>query len=158
MQSRSDLLGIPKKSFPTRTSVVFKTGNGYGSTNTSIRLFTTITVEKGGDSFDIRAVNDPVNGSYAVVQETGIYAISRTDGISAGGAVLGISVNAPGVLSSGITTFPVENILVYSNLVSSATGAVSATALLIAGDIIRAHDSGTLDTTTNCFMRITRVG
>jgi len=114
------------------------TSNGNGSTNTSIRRFTT-THETVGT--DITYADSATLGGTFTINADGVYAISYTDSFSIA-ADFGISKN-----SNQLTT-QISSITAAHQLVECTTGNANfrancaTTVTLAAGDVIRAHLGG----------------
>lgn len=132
------------------------TANGYGSTNTKIARYTTITTNNGGS--DISYADSATDGMLITINTTGIYNISTQADFNTA-ANVGISVNS-NQLTTNIYQINLANYV--ANDTSSATGnitGVSACLNLTAGDLIRSHTDGAAAGATNRSMfRITRVG
>jgi hypothetical protein len=120
----------------TQSTVRVDTTNGYGSTNTAIRRFTNIRLNQGSD---ITYADSATLGASFTINTTGVYAISYSDSF-ASSAYLGISLNST-QLSTSILSITVTNIVTLLQTNASGSGAVAATLLLTAGDVIRPHTS-----------------
>lgn len=138
-----------------RSSITVDSGNGHGSSGTSIRRFTNIISSVGGDIVYADSASD---GASFTVASAGVYSVTYSDTRAAGTSDIGISVNAP-VLSGSITGIPAVNRkALASSPDAGSSGLVSATLLLNAGDIVRAHTDGTPDSTgIRCALTITKV-
>lgn len=134
--------------------VVVHTGNGYGSTNTRIRRFTTILKNVG--SAITYADNATLGGSFTINQD-GIYAIYRSEPFVAGG-VFGVSLNTT-LPASNFTLLPIAERLMSDSLSSTNTQSSTSRVLqLDAGDVLRSHDAAVLTGTTDmCFMAVKRI-
>lgn len=126
-------------SYTAPVSIVrVKTSNGYGSTNTKIRRYTTTVTSSGSD---ITYADSATLGGTFTINTTGMYGISCTESFN-GGQYLGISLN-----STQLTT-SIQNITAADRLAASLTvgsnvpGSVATTIYLTAGDVIRAHSDG----------------
>lgn len=131
-------------------SVTASTTNGYGSTNTKIRRFTTTTTVGtclvGADSSTL--------GYTITVLESGTYCITYYDNFDAVSDA-GISLNSTELTTniSGIT---------FADRLASATvsrtagdfGFMSVTRNFKLGDVIRAHGDGVTGSTARCFLRV----
>jgi hypothetical protein len=117
------------------SEVVVDTGNGFGSTNTKIRRFTTTQSSVGTD---ITYADSAADGASFTINTTGIYAISYTERFD-GGSYFGISVNST-QLSTTINTITATD-RVALQYMDSGNGAmsVSVTVRLAASDVVRAH-------------------
>lgn len=130
--------------------------NGYGSTNTVIRKWTTVGLSTGSD---ITYTSDATNGDSWTINATGKYAISYTDDFTSA-QNLGISVN-----SSQLTTNIVSITAADRRAVSQTPGAsiltnLSVTLNLTLNDVVRAHTAGTASgsDTNDVMFRISRIG
>ena len=135
--------------------VRLNTANGYGSTNTATRRFSTVVTNQGSD---ITYTDSATLGALFTINTNGVYAISYTDQFNAG-QLLAITLNA----SSGATIVSslTANEILVSALTSSANNPSTAaiTLYLPSGSLIRpqtdAVPSGT--GTTKFQFTITRI-
>jgi hypothetical protein len=136
--------------------IIVNTGNGFGSTNTLIRRFSTTQSSVGSD---ITYADSATLGASFTINTTAIYAMSYTERLSSAG-YFGISVN-----STELTT-AIESItdtdrfaLQYADNGNGARS-VSVTARLAASDVVRAHTSitGTFQASFAQVFRIRKVG
>ena len=141
-------------SLSTSQQVVCVTGNGQGSTDTKVRRYTNTT--QTGQSIVVSTV--AANGTIFTIAESGHYVLTRTD-VAASAQHFGVSVN-----SSQLTT-NIASITTANRLTLDTTGAGIDTCSgwggnLTAGDIVRAHDGGTVTngTTVRNMFSIARVG
>lgn len=124
---------------PTQNMVRLHTANGYGSTNTVIRRFTT-TVTNTGSA--ITYADSATLGATFTINTDGVYAISYSDSFNTP-AVLGLSLNSS-QLTTSIGSITAADILIIglgTNTTSSADS-VSWTGYLASGSVIRAHTAG----------------
>lgn len=136
----STLMPIPDE------HVTVTTGNGYGSTNTKIRRFTT-TLSSAGNA--LTYADSAGNGGSITVNEAGLYEITVTDG-GAGSNVrygVGASVNS-NQLTTNVESITASHRVGYVTPYneSGGTGAVAGitrTMRLAVGDVIRLHNGGT---------------
>jgi hypothetical protein len=111
-------------------------GNGYGSTNTCIRRFTTAEVNTGTA---ITYADSATNGATFTINSDGLYAISYADGPTADNIGISLSSNQ---LTTSISTITAAHRLIFSAVPASQTGQCSITTRLVATDVIRAHSAG----------------
>ena len=140
---------------PLQSMVRLHTANGYGSTNTVIRRFTTVVTNQGTD---ITYADSATLGATFTINTAGVYAISYSDQFVSA-SVMGLSLN-----SNQLTTV-IHIIAAADTLNVTTTGGSgwpscsSHTGYFVPGDVIRAHTSG--DTTGGspnaCQFTITRV-
>lgn len=138
-----------------RSMVRVNTGNGYGATNTKVRRFTTTVLNTGTA---ITYADSANNGGLFTINEGGIYSISFTDRVGAGGEQLGISLNSvQGTV--GITTVTDSTRLAMTQLQATSWGNVGVTVLLAQGDFIWAHNqaAGTTVNDATVSFTITKV-
>lgn len=134
-------------------------GNGYGSTNTKIRRYTTVKANVG--TAIVYADSATLGASFTIAAgHGGLYAISMTDRNSTNFAYFGISKNSAQltttidmILSSSVIFFTQSN---AANLPASCFPVVR----LSAGDVVRPHTLGLENGTTEAFSNfsITKVG
>ena len=121
-------------------SIIVHTANGYGSTNTKIRRYTTTQTSVGTA---ITYADSATLGASFTINEDGFYTMTALDAGSAGSATHGISLN---------TTAPTTNIqsiavgerlgYVYTGIGGGSNTTV-ITVYLSSGDVIRPHNNGT---------------
>ncbi len=127
-----------------RSEVWVYTANGYGSTNTKIRRFTTASITTGSA---ITYVDDATGGAGAggakfTINEDGVYAITYNDCFTNQGQ-MGISRNS-NQLTTAIGSITATHIVAAGNAVAAnVPGQICATLNLVAGDVIRPHTEGT---------------
>lgn len=117
------------------SEVVVNTGNGFGSTNTQIRRFTTTQTSVGTA---ITYADSATLGASFTINEAGVYAMTF---VGQGGGtgvetIVGISVNSA-QLTTGIDSITAANRLGLSTAVTF--GSITRTQLLAVGDVIRPH-------------------
>lgn len=140
-------------------SVVVTTGNGHGSTNNKVRRFTT-TQSSAGTA--ITYADSAANGGSFTINETGLYAISYMDVLTGGGSVFyfGVSVNSA-QLTTSIESITAADRLTMAKMPAANTHwPVSVTVRLTAGDVVRAHTDGTVDSVSavTSVFRIRKIG
>ena len=122
--------------------VIVTGGNGYGSTNTKIRRFSTTQTSTGSD---ITYADSATLGGSFTINTAGLYSIYLTDRCSSGNAQMGASLNA----SSGtadLGNLSAAQILIYTNTDATSNLNMSGSRVvrLAATDIVRAQSAGTL--------------
>lgn len=124
--------------FPT-SMVRLNTANGYGSTNTKIRRFTTTVTNQGSD---ITYADSATLGASFTVNTKGVYAVSYVYQPAAGNNQGGVSLNttSPTVAVSSIP--PAEALTSSQAYAAGAATAISWTGYLPAGSVVRVHDDG----------------
>jgi hypothetical protein len=127
------------KTLTPYSCIRLNTANGYGSTNTKIRRFTTTVLSQGSD---ITYADSAANGGSFTINTKGVYAISYSDVFSATG-YYGVSVNSSQLTTTiqSITASDIATLDVVQN--ANTGGSCSVTLPLNAGDVIRAHTEGT---------------
>ncbi len=130
--------------------------NGYGSTNTVIRRFTTTVTNQGSD---ITYADSATLGATFTINTAGIYAISSTDCFTVGGS-MGISLNS-NQLTTVIYSIAQSNILAVNQASVNSPINVCWTGALAASDVIRSHSIGSATGTNgganSTFFTIVRV-
>lgn len=121
------------------------TGNGFGSTNTKIRRFTT-TVQTVGS--DITYADSATLGATFTINRAGVYSISFTDRCSAIATIIGISKNSTQLTTNIDTITAADRLVVQNSFTTNAMSNVSVTVVLAAGDVIRAHAQGAASSST----------
>lgn len=140
---------------PSKINVIhLHTGNGHGSSSTTVRRFST-TYESIGSAMTY--ADSSTDGMKITINEDGLYGINYSDTRSGSLPEVGIVKNP-----SSLTSSP----RAQSNGLTLAEGfgpsgqwvGVSTVVHLYAGDIIRAMDSGSNDGTDNaCIFRIEKI-
>lgn len=137
--------------------VVVHTGNGYGSTNTKRRRYSTASTETGTD---ITYADSSTLGATFTINTPGTYIIHRQEERNSNSANGGVGLNA----SSGTANFTALAFAEKVGRLALGTAATvcSMTAIidLAATDVIVPHDDNALfdDTTDDSFFRIKRIG
>jgi hypothetical protein len=135
----------------TNSIVRLYTANGYGSTNTGVRRWTTTVINQGGDI--TYADSSTLGGSFTIINN-GIYSISYSDNFTAAGDLC-ISKNA--TLLTGLPTTLSEVLAEATTSAAATRNNCSVTLSLSAGDIIRAQTGGTAASSSRSFFCIARV-
>ena len=117
--------------------VRLNTANGYGSTNTKIRRFTT-TVNSAG--VDITYADSATLGGTFTINTNGVYSVHYSDSFNAG-AEVGLSINST-QLTTGITAISVADILSCATVLTDYVQVASTTIFCSAGAVIRGHTTG----------------
>ena len=139
----------------TNSMVRLHTGNGHGSTNTTIRRFSTVVENIGGD---ITYTDSSTLGATFTINETGIYAITYGDTNSASYLTFGISLNSTELTTNISTINANDRLIVADSSSANFIEEVSWTGVLNKNDIIRAHDSATATGTVQTSFTITKIG
>lgn len=138
------------------SSVHLYTGNGYGSSSTKIRRFTSSSVTGTGISYP---GDSATLGAELTIVEDGIYAMNYIDGrgSSNAGSHSGISLNASS-LTTNIQGLALTEILALDSAFT-ATEYLNASAVwrLSAGDVIRPHGNGNANENAIAQFRITQI-
>jgi hypothetical protein len=124
----------------TQSMVRLNTANGYGSTNTKIRRFTTTVTNQGTD---ITYADSATLGALFTINTNGVYAISFTDQYT-GGDFLGISLNTT-TPTTNVSAIAASEVLVTEQTVGGISGyssTVSWIGYLLSGSLIRPHTNG----------------
>jgi hypothetical protein len=119
--------------------IVVHTSNGFGSSGTTIRRFTTTLTQVGSA---ITYVDSSSNGASFTINENGFYAISFTNAGSANSNLHGISLNSNQLSTSiGSITIAHRIALVYT-YISGGHSTAHSVIRLVSGDVIRPHTDG----------------
>lgn len=122
----------------TRSMVRVHTANGYGSTNTVIRRFTTTVTNQGSD---ITYADSATLGATFTINTAGVYSISYSDNFSSA-SEMGISLNSSQLTTGILTITDADRLCLMSTAGSGFRGHVATTVYLPAGSVIRAHTQG----------------
>ena len=118
--------------------VRLNTANGYGSTNTKIRRFTT-TVNSAG--VDITYADSATLGGTFTINTNGVYSVSYCDQFTAA-ATLGLSIDST-QLTTNIQSVTAVNILsICTTTGGNVAEVASATFYAAAASVVRAHTDG----------------
>lgn len=121
------------------------TANGYGSTNTVIRRFTT-TLESAGS--DITYADSATLGATFTIVNSGVYSISYNDSFNAA-SNFGLSLNSAQLTTAILSLTAANRIANTTTAANNQSALVSLTRYFAAGDVIRAHAEGTAVGGTN---------
>ena len=136
-----------------RSEVMVHTGNGYGSTNTRIRRYTTVQTQTGTD---ITYADSATLGASFTINTNGLYAMSITE-YSTSSCNFGVSRNS-NQLTTDLLSITASNILTTSLAPTNGTGSCAVTVYLNAGDVIRPHmDGNAVNNTVRNRFSITKV-
>jgi len=118
--------------------VRLNTANGYGSTNTKIRRFTT-TVNSAG--VDITYADSATLGGTFTINTNGVYSVSYCDQFTAA-ATLGLSIDST-QLTTNIQSVTAVNVLSICTTTGGNVAEVAlATFYAAAASVVRAHTDG----------------
>lgn len=174
MQSDQGCYGIPRRSNPPRSSILVYGPTGHGSVGTKVRTFGNLLVNPGnpsstavpvsaGQSYDvtpsIRYVSDTSGGDYFVVKEPGVYFVVYCDSKGTSGGTVAVIANEPSSSLTAAASSSANNLrIAYFEIGTGVRNSCSGTAILGAGDIVRARDEGNNDTTSNlAYFSITKI-
>lgn len=137
-----------------QSMVRLHTANGYGSTNTKIRRFTTTVTNQGSD---ITYADSAANGASFTINTAGVYAISYVDNCASASMNMGISLNST-QLTTNIQSITLADVLNAVYTPAANAGACASVQLyLAAGSVVRAHTDGSAAGTPPITFTITRV-
>lgn len=141
----SEISLVPFRPTGPRSAIRLSAGNGYGSSSTFIRRYTTTDYSFG--TAISYADSASVGGAFTITKE-GMYSVVRMDFRSSASSNIGISRNA----DSGQTT--IGNLgssmrLAETFSVSNVQGCLTWVGYLDNGDVIRAQDNGSNSSTTS---------
>lgn len=121
-----------------RSEVLVYSGNGYGSTATKIRRFSTATINIGTA---IGYTQSATAGDSFIIYEAGLYFMSASDFQAGGSIYFGISRDSASLTTAIDSINPPENCAMTLNQ-AGAYGMCSDTKRLQVGDVIRHHAGG----------------
>lgn len=130
------------------------TANGYGSTNTKIRRFTTISDNYGPA---ITYADSVTLGASFTINSPGVYNISYTDRLAAVGTI-GISKNSAALTTDIFTITEATKLAQETVGGNQYSSSCSWTGYLIAGDVIRPHGDGSAASADATIFSITKLG
>jgi hypothetical protein len=136
--------------------IIVNTGNGWGSTNTLIRRFSTTQSSVGTD---ITYADSATLGASFTINTTAIYSMSYTERLNAAG-YFGISVNSTQLSTTIDTITDTDRFALQYTPNGNGAYSVNVTARLAAGDVVRAQTSiaGAYDASFAQVFRIRKVG
>jgi len=140
-----------------RSEVTLYAGNGYGSTNTKIRRFTTTLINTGSD---ITYADSATDGASFTINTAGVYCMSYGDANTGGLAYVGISLNSSQLTTSiqSINAADMVAVALTGNSSFDGPNVMSNCKILAVNDVIRAHtDSNANDTSGLARFTITMV-
>jgi hypothetical protein len=131
----------------------YNTTNGYGSTNTCIRRFSTLV----SSTSDVTYADSAAAGTSFTINTAGVYSITYTDCFTVA-ANFGLSKNST-QLTTGIPSITAaDRLAMVANAGSGLGNLVSVTQYFAAGDVIRAHaDTSTGSNTSQQNFSIQRI-
>lgn len=127
--------------------VLLHSGNGHGSTNTKIRRYSTVVSTDDPLSL-LTVTQSATNGDSVTLVKAGIYEAAVVDGATGSVASIGISKNS-NQLTTNITGINISHFISTADSASGAQASTARTFIGFPGDVIRSHDSGAADLTTN---------
>lgn len=141
---------------PTQSAVRVNTANGYGSTNTMIRRFTTVVLNQGTD---ITYADSATLGASFTINASGLYAINYSDSFTTTNDFgTGISLNSS-QLTIGVGSINIaDRLSVCGAGAGSVNSNASALVFLPAGSVIRPHGQALATGPYAAVFNITRVG
>jgi hypothetical protein len=110
-------------------------GIGYGTSGTYARTFGTVVVKMGTA---IKYISDPVRGDSFLINESGLYAMTYTDG-DVNSDDVGISLNLRPTIKFSTSWGTTRELCAFE--VANTAESCSATAHLSKGDVLRAHST-----------------
>lgn len=133
------------------SEVLFLGSTGHGSTNTKIRRFTSVTTKGRAAT----ATQSSTNGDSILIVEDGIYSIYYLDKNASGSEQVGISLNSSELTTSFFSITSSAQI-VGCQAAAGLNCVASATLRLSAGDVLRAHTTGSADS-VDTRLRLTKI-
>jgi len=115
------------------------TANGFGSTNTKIRRFTTIVDDFGSA---ITYVDSAADGASFTINEDGVYYVSISETAGAGTAHVGMSLNSSQLTTNISTITAADRLTIFEIPDNNGNAAAGWSGKLFAGDVVRPHSQG----------------
>ena len=140
-------------------AVILNSGNGFGSTNTKIRRYTTTQSSVGTA---ITYADSATLGASFTINEAGIYAFSCQEIEAATGESIGVSINSTQLttsIGSGSITLSTRPMFVQAGSAGGIVYGFTAIFKCAVNDIVRPHTSGNqVSTGTDTMVSIRKVG
>lgn len=122
--------------------------NGFGSTNTAIRRYSTITLNSGGNAY---YVDSSTLGATFTIYEAGLYAVAINDCKTSGNPKAGLSLNSNQLTTSVDSITPISCIIDFGITSGNLHAKGFQTLWLVPGDVVRPHIDGSNDKTDTLF-------
>lgn len=137
--------------------IIVHTGNGYGSTNTKRRRYTTKVKDTAAGQ--IVYADSPTLGATFTIHEAGDYLITRCEKYGSSAGRGGIALNASSGTSGFTALTYAERLIGIACDNTKIFGSATVLRKLSVNDVISAHDDGVLfnDTTDATFMSVKRI-
>jgi len=136
------------------SEIKITTGNGQGSTNTTIRRFSTVLVNTGSA---VTLVQSAADGDHFLINKAGMYRLTYQDANSASQSDMGISLNST-QLATSVSAINAADRKAFSVAATNISIQISTVEELQPGDILRAHgDTGLNESTIRTVFRIVRI-
>ena len=153
--SISEISLAPFENKLQRCEIHLSNGNGFGSSSTKIRRFTTVNKDTSGGAFSWS--DSATLGTVVTINEDGIYFASYLDTHTAAD-YYGISLNSASLTTPVNSLGASEAICITSTTASASPTEASFIGVLRAGDVIRPHGSqATVNSTVFNQFRVIRV-
>lgn len=123
------------------SEIYLDTGNGHGSTATKVRRFTNTRKSQGNA---LTVTDTAADGTYVTVNEAGVYSIHYSDYKSSGAVFIAPTINVSSTTTNANSlTYANGRRLGVSTPGTNASATASWTGKLEVGDVIRAMNDGT---------------
>ena len=119
------------------SSVTLTVGNGFGTTNTKIRRFTTSSVV----GTNLTYTSSATNGDSITINKAGLYSIVYGDNWAGGINEFGVSLNST-QLNTSIRDITAASRLIFTSSEASVPNTITVISRLAVNDVIRPHASG----------------
>jgi hypothetical protein len=125
--------------------VVLEGGNGFGSSNTNVRRYSTVVEASGAD---MSYADSATAGGSITINSAGLYLMVFTDAASTA-PDMGITKNSTGAF--GTSAGPSTNMAIFSGTVNNGNIVFGSSAIryLAVNDVIRVNTDSTTGATTN---------
>lgn len=127
------------RAYNNMTLIRLHTANGFGSTNTKIRRFSTTVTNTGTG---ITYADSAANGASFTCTEAGIYTFTYSDSSSTTDTI-GLSLNSSQLTTDLVSITAADRLVVASTAFVNAITSVTVTIRLAVNDVVRPHSGGT---------------
>ena len=138
---------------PAQSMIRVATSNGFGSTATAIRRFSTLIATQGTD---ITYVDSVTLGGTFTINVNGVYGMSYSQNLNSTGQRASITLNSTSLTASPINLANAQVLAIAAMSAASYVLPLASTVYLQAGDIVRAQDDAPVGVLATVFS-ITRV-
>jgi hypothetical protein len=144
------------RGYTSMARIRLHTTNGYGSTNTHIRRFTTAVVNTGSG---ITYADSSTLGASFTVTEAGIYSFTYSDLFNVNNCYFGLSLNSTQLTTNVVTITAADRLVASGANTAEVVASVSWTGYLAVGDVVRPHADSNVSGTniSRCVFNVQRI-